>query len=120
MNLKQGKITIMSMIAFCILVLAAAMAFNHVAGAVDKKQIKKEIYDGMGTLRGTALTEEKTREIVIQVLGKRSLKPLEIYAEIDDKAIIHFSYKYELTINYILFKRIEIVEVADKMENYGG
>lgn len=118
--MKKGKITVMNMVVFCILVIAGVMAFKHVAGAVDKKQIKKEIFDEMGIFRGTALTEEKIREIVIAVLAKRSLQPIDIYADFDEKGKISYYYKYKLTINYILFKRSEEVEVDGEMENYGG
>jgi hypothetical protein len=119
-NLEQGKITIMNMIVFCILVLAAVMAFKYVAGNVDKKQIKKEVFDEMGIFRGAALTEEKYNEIVDQVLGKRSLQSLESDFSIDAKGLISYYFKYELSINYLLFERSEIVEVEGEMENYGG
>ncbi len=118
--MKQGKITLMSIIVFCILVFAGLMAFKYAVGTIDKKQIKKEIFDEMGIFRGAALTDEKIREIVIQVLAKRSLKPLEIYSEISEKGKVYYYYKYELNINYILFKNSEIIEVEGEMENYGG
>ena len=118
--MKQGKITLMNMIVFCILVLAGVMVFKHAAGAVDKKQIKKEIYDEMGIFRGQALTEEKVAQIVTDILAKRGIEPLDISYQIDEKNKIHYYYKYELVINYILFKRSEIVEVEGEIENYGG
>jgi hypothetical protein len=118
--LKQGKITLMNMIVFCILVLAGVMALKHAAGAIDKKQIKKEIYDEMGIFRGAALTEGKVEQIITDILAKRGIEPLDISYELDDKQKIHYYYKYELTINYLLFKRSEIVEVEGEMENYGG
>jgi hypothetical protein len=120
MDMQKGKITVMSMVVFCILVLAAIMAFRYFANGIENKQIKKEIFDEMGVFRGPELTDAKIREIVGNVLGKRSLQPLEVYSELKSNGTILFSYKYEVSVNYILFKRNEIVEVDDEMENYGG
>jgi hypothetical protein len=120
MNMKQGKITVMSMVVFCILVVAAMMVFKYAAGSIDKKQIKKEVFDEMGIFRGQNLNEEKFRSIVIGALAKRSIEPIDMYFQLDDKGIIQYSFKYEITINYILFKRSEIIEVMEQMENYGG
>ena len=120
MNMQKGKITFLSVIAFCILALAALMAFKYFVNVIEKKEIKKEIFDTMGVFRGVQLTEAKIREIVDEVLVKRSLQPLEIFTEFKSHGIIHFSYKYEIRINYLLFKHNEIVAVEDEMENYGG
>jgi hypothetical protein len=120
MNMQKGKMTIMSIIVFCILVLAAIMAFKYLANGVEKKQIKKEIFDEMGVFRGTQLTDAKIREIVGQVLNKRSLIPLDIFSEFKGNGKIYYFYKYEISIDYLLFKQNEIVEVEGEMENYGG
>jgi hypothetical protein len=120
MNKQQGKITILNVIVFCIMVLAALMAIKYLAKGIDQKQIKKEIFDTMGVFRGTQLTDAKIREIIGQVLSSRSLQPLEINIEFKSNAKIYFSYKYEVSVNYILFKRNEIVVIEDEMENFGG
>lgn len=120
MDMQKGKMTIMSVIAFCILVLGGLMAFKFFANGIDNKQIKKEIFDEMGVLRGSQLTDAKIREIVGQVLNKRSLQPLEINSEFKSNGKIYFSYRYEVTINYVLFKHKELVAVEDEMDNYGG
>jgi outer membrane protein assembly factor BamA len=120
MNMQKGKITIMNVIVFCVIVLAGLMAVKYFAKGIDQKQIKKEVFDTMGVLRGSQLTDAKIREIVAEVLNRRSLEPLEIYTEFKSNNTIHFSYKYEVTVNYILFKRNEIVTVEDEIENYGG
>ena len=120
MNLQKGKITFLSVIVFCILAMAALMAFKFIANGIDKKQIKKEIFDTIGTFRGSGLTDAKIREIVGQVLNKRSLQPLEVFSEFKSNGKIYFSYNYEVTINYLLFKHKEIVAIEGEMDNYGG
>jgi hypothetical protein len=120
MNMQKGKITISNLIFFGILILAALLAVKYFGSGIEKKQIKKEIFDEMGVFRGSQLTDAKIREIVDQILKKRSLQPLEVYSEFKSNGRIEFSYKYEITTDYILFKHKEIVEVVDEMENYGG
>lgn len=118
--MQKGKITVTSLLVFCILVLAALMAVKYFGSGIEKKQIKKEVFDEMGVFRGTQLTDAKIREIIDRVLKKRSLEPLEIYSEFRSNGKVEFSYTYEVTTNYILFKRTEVVEVNDVMDNYGG
>jgi hypothetical protein len=120
LSMQKGKMTIMNIIVFCVLVLAAIMAFKYIASGIDKKQIKKEIFEEMGVFRGPQLTDAKIREIVDQVLNKRSLQPLEVFIEFKSNGKIYYFYKYEIGINYLLFKRSEIVEVEGEIENYGG
>jgi hypothetical protein len=120
MNMQKGKITVLSVIIFSIMVLAAVMAFKYFAYGIEKRMIKKEIFDVMGVFRGPQLTDAKIREIVGQVLSKRSLQPMEVYSEFQSNGKINFSYKYEISINYILFQHTEIVSVEDEMENFGG
>jgi hypothetical protein len=120
LSMQKGKMTIMNIIVFCVLVLAAIMAFKYIASGIDKKQIKKEIFEEMGVFRGPQLTDAKIRDIVDQVLNKRSLQPLEVFIEFKSNGKIYYFYKYEIGINYLLFKRSEIVEVEGEIENYGG
>jgi hypothetical protein len=118
--MQKGKITLLSLMVFCILVLAAFMAFKYIANGIDKKQIKKEVYDTIGVYRGSRLTDAKVREVIGQVLNKRSLQPSEIFFEFIGKGRIYYYFKYEVSINYLIFKRNEIVEVEGEMDNYGG
>ncbi len=110
----------MNIVVFSILVMVAMMTFKYFAAQIDKKQIKKEVFDEIGIFRGAQLNDAKIREIIVQVLNKRSLQPIETFAEIDSKGMVYYFFKYELAINYILFKRSEIIEVEGEMENYGG
>lgn len=118
--MQKGKLTISNSIVLGILLLAGVMAFKYVSSQIDQKQIKKEIFDEMGVFRGPQLTQAKFEAIVTKALAKRSLEPLEMFFEISEKAIVSFYYQYEITVNYLLFKRIETIEVEDEMENYGG
>ncbi len=118
--MQKGKITVINTLVFCVLVFLGMMVFKYTAARIDQKQIKKEIFDEMGVFRGPQLTPARIEAIVTKALAKRSLEPLEVFAEISDKGIISFYYEYEMTVDYILFKRTETIEVEDTMENYGG
>lgn len=118
--MTKGKITVTSVFVFCILAMGGLMAVKHFGSGIEKKQIKKEIYDEMGIYRGPQLTDAKIRAIVDQVLAKRSLQALEVFSEIKSNGKVEYSYSYELITNYILFQRSETVTVNDSMDNYGG
>ncbi len=52
MNGQRGKITFMNLVVFLILVLGGFMAFKYIATGIEKKQIKKEVFDSLGSMRG--------------------------------------------------------------------
>ncbi len=55
-----------------------------------------------------------------RVLQKKKIEILEVYVDLDkSKGMIYFSYKYKIDTNYLLFKKSEIIEVADEMASYG-
>jgi hypothetical protein len=93
--MTKGKITVTSLFVFCILVLAAWMGVKYLGSGIEKKQIKKEIFDEMGVFRGPQLTDSKIREIIDQVLTKRSLQALEVYTEFKSNGKVEFSYSYD-------------------------
>jgi hypothetical protein len=119
-QMQKGKMTVVNTLVVCVLVVAGAMLFKYAVSRIDQKQIKKEIFDEMGVFRGPQLTQAKFESIVAKALAKRSLEPAETSFEISGKGIVSFYYQYEQTVDYFLFKRTEIVEVDDVMENYGG
>jgi hypothetical protein len=121
MNVQKGKVTFLSVIAFCILVMAALIAFKYFANSIEKKQIHKEVVDTLGVTRNEDITDAKVKAIIEKILKQKSLEPLEVYAEVDRrKGKIHFSFKYEISTNYLLFKRNEIVEIEDEIDMYVG
>jgi hypothetical protein len=121
MNRQKGKITFLGMIVFLIMALAAFMAFKYIVGSIDKKQIRIEVIDSLGSIRGAQLTDALVRETIERILNEKSVKPMEIYSDLGrSKGKIYFLFKYEMSINYLLFKHNEIVEVEDEIDNYGG
>jgi len=117
---QRGKMTIMSLIAFVILAYGAFVALKFIASSVEKKQIKKEVFDTLGSTRGGDRESADIQELIQSILEKKKVEIVEVYAEVDrNKSIIHYSFKYRIAIDYLLFKHAEIVEVTDQIENYG-
>jgi hypothetical protein len=118
MNGQRGKMTFMSLIAMVILLVGGFMAFKYIGTGLEKKQIKKEVFDMLGTFRGSQMDGAKAMESIEEVLQRKHVEILEVYAEIDKGGVIHYSFKYKIDTNYLFFKRSEIIEVADEIANY--
>ena len=121
MNGQQGKITLMNLVVFVILVYGGFMAFKYLATGLEKKQIKIEVFDTLGSTRGGDADNSQLMATIERILEKKKVEILEVSADLDkSKAIIYYSFKYKIDTNYLLFKRSEIIEVVDEIANYGG
>lgn len=117
---QRGKMTFMSLIALVILVLGGFMAFKFIGTNLEKKQIKKDVFNAIGEVRGHDFTDAELQGIVEGILVKKGVEILELNASLDKgRALINYSFKYRIETDYWLFKRSEIVEVADQIENFG-
>lgn len=117
---QRGKMTFMSLIAVVILVLGGYMAFKFIGTNLENKQIKKDVFNAIGEVRGHDFTNAELQGIIEGILQKHGVEILELSAELDKgKAVIHYSFKYKVETDYWLFKRSEIVEVIDQIENFG-
>lgn len=118
MNGQRGKMTFMSLIAMIILVAGGFMAFKYIGTEMGKKQIKKEVFDTLGTYRGGQMTDVRATEIIEEILTKKQVEILDVAAGINSSNYIDYSFSYRLQTDYLLFKRSEIIEVAGEIANY--
>ncbi|MDD8013167.1 MAG: hypothetical protein PHX05_06805 [Acidobacteriota bacterium] len=118
MNSQRGKMTFMSLIAMVILAMVGYMAFKFIGTNLEKKQIKKEVFDTLGTYRGSQMDDARAMEIIENILLKHKTEILELDAHLNKEQVIQYSFKYKIDSDYLLFKRSEIVEVADEISNY--
>jgi len=118
MNGQRGKATFLSLIALAILFIGGFMAFKYIGTSVEKKQIKKEVFDVLGSTRGADRNSEQLEAIIEGILKRRDVEILEIGAELE-KGVIYYYFSYRIRIDYLLFKRDEVVTVEDQIENYG-
>jgi hypothetical protein len=114
MNRQSGKMTFMSLIALLVLATAGYMAFKYIGSGMEKKQIKKEVFDTLGGSRGAA---DMTTAIE-QVLQRKKIEVLALSSELDARNVFHYRFQYKLETDYLLFKKSEVVEVVDQIENY--
>jgi hypothetical protein len=115
---QRGKMTFMSLIVLAILVLGGFMAFKFIGTNLEKKQIKKDVFNSIGEVRGRDFTSEELQGIIEGVLSKKGVEVLELNAELE-KSMIRYSFKYKIETDYFLFKRSEIVAVEDEVPNFG-
>jgi hypothetical protein len=118
MNGQRGKMTFMSLIAALILLIGGFMAFKYIGNGLEKKQIKKEVFDTLGTFRGSQMDSDKAMESIEEVLQKKQVEIIEVWAEVDKENVIHYSFKYKIDTNYLFFKGSETIEVVDEIANY--
>lgn len=120
MNGQSGKMTFLSLIAVAILVVGGYMAFKYISNNFQKKQIKKEVFDTLGSTRGGEKENAELVAIIEGILEKNNVEILEVAAELDrSTAMIRYSFSYRVEINYLLFRRSEIVDVVGEIANYG-
>lgn len=118
MKRQSGKMTFMSMIAMVILVVGGYMAFQFIGSNLEKKQIKKEVFDTLGTTRGGDRDDAALVAVIEEVLLKHKIEVLDIAATLE-RSVIHYSFSYSMVTDFLLFKRSEVIEVVDQIENYG-
>lgn len=115
---QKGKITLMSLIALIILIVGGFMAFKYIGVNLEKKQIKKEVFDMLGSTRGGDKSEADLVALIEDILMKHNVEIMDVKAELRSN-IIYYSFSYRMTSDFLLFKRTEAVAVVDEIENYG-
>ena len=76
---QKGKITITTIIVFIVVFYGGFVAFKIITSRLTKAQIKNEIVDKFGFVRGADFTPEKGREIIEEVMEDHGfLTPDEI------------------------------------------
>ncbi|MCU0235973.1 MAG: hypothetical protein MUC72_02700 [Acidobacteria bacterium] len=119
MNRERGKMTFMSLIAMLILVVGGYMAFKYIGTGITKKQIKKEVFDTLGSTRGGDRDNAQLVAIIEDILVKKNVEILDVAAELDNRSVIHYSFSYRIETDYLFFKSSEVVDVEGAIENFG-
>lgn len=118
MNGQKGKMTFMSLVAAAILVAGGFMAFKYLSTNLVKKQIKKEVFDTLGIVRGAEKTNADFVAAIEGVLEKKGVEILGVAAELSG-SVIRYSFSYRIETDYLFFKHSEVIEVADEIASYG-
>lgn len=143
MRNQKGKVNISSILIIAILVYGAFAAFKIISSRITKAQIKNEIIDKFGYIRGPDFTPEKGEEVIREILIEHNLYSedvsggeeneyesgdedvnVEYYGTIIDVEIrqkgskIWFAVEYIDEINLLLFKTKARYYFEDEMFNY--
>ncbi|MCU0275717.1 MAG: hypothetical protein MUF02_02485 [Acidobacteria bacterium] len=118
MNRQLGKMTLWSLIATLLLALAGFMAFKYIGSNLEKKQIKKEVYDTLGIARSGDKTNADFVAVIEEILAKKGVEILSVTAD-TERGVIRYSFSYRIETDYFLFKRSETIEVMGEIESYG-
>lgn len=149
MMIKQnGKITFSTIIFFLILFYGGFVAFKMFSTHITKGQIKNEMIDKIGFIRGMDFSEEKAEQIIMDILKAHGVsKPLDstgnesssvssstgtdnngenkkveypvVKVELDEKeAQIYCHIEYETMVDYLLFKQRKVIVIDEKMRSY--
>jgi hypothetical protein len=73
MRNQKGKVNISSILIIAILVYGAFAAFKIISSKITKAQIKNEIIDKFGYIRGPDFTPEKGEQVIREILIEHNL-----------------------------------------------
>jgi hypothetical protein len=118
---NRGRTTIGDITMFVLLVCVAFCVFKYFSTSLEKKSVKKDIHDYLGSSRGGHFTGEEALAGLNAILAKH---PVTIesgpYVDVDvSKSQIHYQVTYSICTNYILFKKTESVSIDGTIDSYG-
>jgi hypothetical protein len=85
MRNQKGKVNITSILIVAVLVYGAFVAFKIISSRVTKSQIKNEIIEKFGFIRGTEFTPEKGEEVIREILIAHNLYTEDVIREEEDE-----------------------------------
>ncbi len=122
---QKGKISFTGIFIVLLVFYGAFAAIKIISVNITEDQINKNIKDKIGLERGYKFTEERGREIILEVLTKSNdivFDPKEegtIDFTIDDeKKLIIYYYEYELVTDFLFFKKRKKIGFEDDMRSY--
>ena len=143
MRNQKGKVNITNILIVAVLVYGAFVAFKIISSRITKSQIKNEIIEKFGYIRGTEFTPEKGEEVIREILKAHDLYSEDVIGEEEDEnefgdkeinvesygtriaveiqqkgSKIWFSVEYVDEINLLFFKAKARYDFEDEMLNY--
>jgi hypothetical protein len=121
---QRGKVTFFSLILIIMLIYGIFVAIKLLGANFQESQIKKEVYDTIGVMRGSDFTTDMGAEAIRKILRKNDNiifdENEEDAIEINlDKSVIAYYFRFQIEIDLLLFKQLRLVEIEDTMERYG-
>ncbi len=121
---NSGKITFGGFIFLLLIVYGGFVAVKLIGAKYMQSQIKNEVFDEMGVLRGAGFTSEKGEQAIIDILLKHKSVVFDknqgvVEVTIDrKKGSIKYRFEYKIKSDLILFKKIKSIVVDEKVRSY--
>lgn len=142
---SKGKVSFSTIIFFVVLIYGGFVAYKILAARVTMGQIKKEIVDKIGFIRGQDFDKEKGEEIAWRILRAHDVdKPAKpnnlpppstagssdseknkkeelpiVEVTVDKKASkIYIYVKYDVILDFLIFKQHKVFEIDEEMRSY--
>ncbi len=122
---KDGKITFGGILLMLIILYGGYAAVMLISTSLMQSQIKNEVKESLGYIRGATLTNEMACDAIKDILLKKDV----IFDEKDQGAVdvtidrkagkILYYFRYDVEINFIFFKHKKTVEAKEEMRSYG-
>jgi len=132
----KGKITFSTILIMLILFYGGFVAYKFISSRLTKAQIKNEIIEKYGFIRGPDFTEEKGEDVIIDILishdlfddpeeedpdkiGRESSPGTEIFVEIKNgHSETHFIVTYNDQVDLLFFKVKVRYVIDEEIRNY--
>ncbi|MCU0285413.1 MAG: hypothetical protein MUF15_03335 [Acidobacteria bacterium] len=121
---QAGRVNFTGLIMLLIIIYGGYAAVKLIAAGTMNTQIRKEVIDTLGTMRGADFSEEEGEEAIRDILFKHDV----IFDENNentvnvvlnrDKGTITFYYTYDVETNFIFFKKIRTIKVKEGLKSY--
>lgn len=119
---QQGKINFTGLIMILIIVYGGYAAVKLIVSNAMETQIRKEVIDTLGTLRGADFSETDAASAIRDILLDHNVnfdEDTAVNVSLNKtKGTITFNYVYDEEINFIFFKKKKIVNVKEGLKSY--
>lgn len=124
MRKQQGRINFTGFIMLLIIIYGGYAAVKLIASSMSDTQIRKEVIDTLGTMRGADFSEEDGTRAIRGVLMKHGIVfteegQNEAYVTLDRQhGDLRYYYRYNVEIDLLFFKKKKTVVIDEDMKSY--
>ncbi|MCX6583853.1 MAG: hypothetical protein NT166_27065 [Candidatus Aminicenantes bacterium] len=124
MRKQQGRVNFTGLIMILLVVYGGYAAVKLISASLSETQIRKEVIDTLGTMRGADFSAEEGTKAVREILMKNGIvfdeeSGNEANVRLDRQhGNLTFSYKYNVEVDLLFFKKKKTVNLTEEMKSY--
>jgi hypothetical protein len=121
---QNGKITFAGFIFLLLLAYGGFVGVKFIGAKYMQSQIKNEVFDKIGFLRGLGFTPEMGEQAIVEILLKHKSVIFDkeqgvVELTIDSrKSRIKYNFEYKINVDLILFKKIKSIKESREIRSY--